>query len=112
MLHTMQEQAFCKCMLDSLPWSSMTLQGPVCYILLLCCNAACHALQFCTQEKMDFVSKIFNKSGIDPNMTAIPACILPVYCDEPKTDLNSAQAEAKMVYGQVITEVLRKAGEL
>jgi hypothetical protein len=60
---------------------------------------------------MDFVAKIFNKSGIDPNMTAIPACILPVYSAEPKTDLNSAQAEAKMVYGQVITEVLHKTGE-
>jgi hypothetical protein len=29
---------------------------------------------------------------------------------EPKTDLINAQAEAKMVYGQVITEVLRKTG--
>uniref|UniRef100_A0A383W0W2 3-ketoacyl-CoA synthase n=1 Tax=Tetradesmus obliquus TaxID=3088 RepID=A0A383W0W2_TETOB len=43
-------------------------------------------------------------------MTAIPACILPVYSSEPKTDLNNAQAEAKMVYGQVINEVLRKTG--
>jgi hypothetical protein len=61
---------------------------------------------------MDFVAKIFNKSGISSSMTAIPACILPVYSDEPKTDLNNAQAEAKMVYGQVISEVLRKTGEL
>jgi hypothetical protein len=68
-------------------------------------------LQFCTQEKMDFVAKIFNKSGISSNMTAIPASILPVYSKEPKTDLNSAQAEAKMVYGQVINEVLCKTGE-
>ncbi|KAF6264149.1 FAE1/Type III polyketide synthase-like protein-domain-containing protein [Scenedesmus sp. NREL 46B-D3] len=59
---------------------------------------------------MDFVAKIFNKSGISPNMTAIPACVQPVYSNEPKTDLNNAQAEAKLVYGQVISEVLRKTG--
>lgn len=57
------------------------------------------------------MSKIFEKSGISHTMTALPACVQPVYTDEPKTDLNNAQAETKMVYGQVISEVLAKTGE-
>jgi hypothetical protein len=56
------------------------------------------------------VSKIFLASGISTTQTAVPACIQPVHCDEPKMDLNNAQAEAKLVYGQVISEVLRKTG--
>eukprot|EP00775_Hariotina_reticulata_P014382 gene14382-14484_t len=62
----------------------------------------------CTKEKHDFVSKIFYKSGVSTTMTALPACIQPVYTNEPKTDLNNAQSETKLVYGQVITEVLKK----
>jgi hypothetical protein len=68
-------------------------------------------LQCCTKEKHDFVSKIFYKSGISTTMTALPASIQPVYTTEPKTDANNAQNEARMVYGQVITEVLKKTGE-
>jgi hypothetical protein len=69
-------------------------------------------LQCCTKAKHDFVSKIFLASGISTTQTAVPACIQPVHCDEPKMDLNNAQAEAKLVYGQVISEVLRKTGGL
>jgi hypothetical protein len=73
--------------------------------------AACPGLlQCCTKAKHDFVSKIFLASGISTTQTAVPACIQPVHCDEPKMDLNNAQAEAKLVYGQVISEVLRKTG--
>jgi 3-ketoacyl-CoA synthase len=64
----------------------------------------------CKQEKHEFVSKIFLASGISTTRTAAPACIQPTLTDEPKTDLNNAQAESKMVYGQVISLVLRKTG--
>lgn len=64
----------------------------------------------CTKEKHDFVSKIFLASGISVTRTALPACLQPTHIEEPKTDLKHAQEEAKMVYGQVITEVLRKTG--
>jgi hypothetical protein len=67
-------------------------------------------LQCCTKAKHDFVSKIFLASGISTTQTAVPACIQPVHTDEPKMDLNNAQAECKLVYGQVISEVLRKTG--
>jgi 3-ketoacyl-CoA synthase len=67
-------------------------------------------LQCAQQEKVDFVSKIFLASGISTTRTAIPACVQPTLTEEPKTDLNNAQAECKMVYGQVISEVLRKTG--
>lgn len=63
-----------------------------------------------TREKLDFVSKIFTKSGISFTRTAIPACIQPTLSDEPKQDLFAAQAECKLVYGQVITNVLEKTG--
>ena len=68
--------------------------------------------QCCTPEKHAFVSKIFLASGISSTQTAIPACIQPTLTDEPKTDLNHAEEEAKMVYGQVISEVLAKTGAL
>ena len=42
----------------------------------------------------------------------MPKNLQPKYTDEPKTDLFSAAAEAKLVYGQVIEEVLRKTGNL
>jgi 3-ketoacyl-CoA synthase len=72
--------------------------------------AAVARLQCCKQEKHDFVSKIFLASGISTTRTAVPACVQPTLTAEPKTDLNSAQAECRMVYGQVISEVLRKTG--
>ncbi|WIA33064.1 hypothetical protein OEZ86_006220 [Tetradesmus obliquus] len=71
---------------------------------------AARSWKVATPEKVDFVSKIFLASGISTTRTAIPACLQPTQTQEPKTDLHSAQAEAKMVYGQVISEVLRKTG--
>lgn len=64
----------------------------------------------CTEEKHSFVSKIFLASGISTTRTIIPICLNPIYADEPRTDYNHAKQEAKMVYGQVIEEVLRKTG--
>jgi hypothetical protein len=57
------------------------------------------------------VSKIFLASGISTTRTIIPTCLNPIYAEEPKTDYKSAKVEAKMVYGQVVEEVLRKTGE-
>jgi 3-ketoacyl-CoA synthase len=62
------------------------------------------------KEKHEFISKLFLSSGISTTRTAVPACIQPTFTDEPKTDLVNAQAESKMVYSQVISEVLRKTG--
>lgn len=56
------------------------------------------------------MSKIFLASGISKTRTALPECLLPVVSDEPRTDYNAAKDEAKLVYGQVVTEVLRKTG--
>lgn len=64
----------------------------------------------CTPEKHEFVSKIFRASGISYERTAVPPCLQPERTDEPKTDLNHAQAEAKLVYRQVIERVLAKTG--
>ncbi len=68
-------------------------------------------MQCCTKEKHDFVSKIFMASGISITRTALPSCLQPTHTEEPKTDLTNAQHEAKLVYGQVIEEVLRKTGD-
>jgi len=62
------------------------------------------------QEQRDFVWKIWSKSGINDRATFLPKNLQPQYTDEPKTDLYSAAAEARLVYGQVIEEVLRKTG--
>jgi hypothetical protein len=67
--------------------------------------------QCCTKDKHEFVSKIFLASGISVTRPALPACLQPTHTEEPKTDLLHAQQEAKMVYGQVIAEVLRKTGD-
>jgi hypothetical protein len=67
--------------------------------------------QCCTKDKHDFVSKIFLASGISVTRPALPACLQPTHTEEPKTDLLHAQQEAKLVYGQVIAEVLRKTGD-
>lgn len=67
--------------------------------------------QVCTKDKHAFVTKIFSASGISYTGTAIPACLQPTLTDAPKTDLNNAQQECKLVYGQVITDVLQKTGE-
>ncbi|WIA41915.1 hypothetical protein OEZ86_009230 [Tetradesmus obliquus] len=64
----------------------------------------------CSKDKHDFVSKIFLASGISVTRPALPACLQPTHTEEPKTDLLHAQQEAKLVYGQVIAEVLRKTG--
>jgi hypothetical protein len=56
------------------------------------------------------VGKIFLASGISTTRTIIPECLNPIYSPEPLTDYNSAKQEAKLVYGQVVEEVLRKTG--
>jgi len=66
--------------------------------------------QACTKEKHEFVSKIFSASGISYTNTAIPACLQPTLVKEPQTDMNSAQKEARMVFGQIVSEVLYKTG--
>jgi hypothetical protein len=58
------------------------------------------------------VSKIFRASGISLTRTAVPACLQPTMTDEPKTDMLNAQKEAKMVIGQIVTDVLDKTSEL
>lgn len=72
--------------------------------------AACLPVQACTEEKHAFVSKIFKASGISYTNAALPACLQPTMTPEPKTDLHSAQQEAKMVLGQVVGDVLNKTG--
>jgi hypothetical protein len=57
------------------------------------------------------VKKIFLKSGISTTATYLPACIQPTHTDDPKTDLDNAQKEARMVFTQVVDTVLRKTGE-
>lgn len=57
------------------------------------------------------MTKIFLASGISTTRTIIPTCLNPIYSDEPKTDYNNAAQEARLVYGQVVEEVLRKTGE-
>lgn len=71
---------------------------------------ACLPVQACTEEKHAFVSKIFKASGISYTNAALPACLQPTMTTEPKTDLHSAQQEAKMVLGQVVGDVLNKTG--
>jgi hypothetical protein len=71
-----------------------------------------YLLQACTKEKHDFVSKIFKASGISYTNAALPACLQPTMTDEPKTDMLSAQVEAKMVLGQVVADVLHKTGAM
>jgi hypothetical protein len=56
------------------------------------------------------VKKIFLKSGISTTSTYLPACIQPTHTDDPKTDLDNAQKEARMVFTQVVDTVLRKTG--
>lgn len=73
--------------------------------------AACLPVQACTEEKHAFVSKIFKASGISYTNAALPACLQPTMTAEPKTDLHSAQQEAKLVLGQIVGDVLNNTGE-
>jgi hypothetical protein len=66
--------------------------------------------QACTQEKHEFVSRIFRASGISMTRSAVPTCLQPTLVDEPKNDMTHAAKEARLVYGQVVEEVLRKTG--
>jgi predicted naringenin-chalcone synthase len=66
--------------------------------------------QACTPEKHEFVGKIFHASGISQTRTCLPKCLLPIYVDAPKTDYNHAKEEARLVYGQVVEELLKKTG--
>lgn len=89
------------------PCTAAVLSCAVWFATLLC--IVC--VQCCTKEKHEFVSKIFKASGISHTNAALPACLQPTLTDEPKTDMLSAQKEAKMVIGQVVEEVLSKTGE-
>ena len=67
------------------------------------------------QQELDpevhgFVRKVFEKSGIDKNGSYLPKNLHPKHTDNPKAGLDESFAEARLVMGGAVEEVLKKTG--
>jgi FAE1/Type III polyketide synthase-like protein len=67
-------------------------------------------LQYVSEETHDFVKKVFAKSGIDNNGSYLPKNLHPQHTLEPCGGQDEAFAEARLVMGGAVEEVLRKTG--
>lgn len=68
------------------------------------------ALQYVSTATHNFVKKVFEKSGIDTNGSYLPKNLHPQHTTDPKGGLDESFAEARLVMGGAVTEVLRKTG--
>lgn len=67
-------------------------------------------LQEVKDENYDFIKKVFERSGISPNGTYLPAWINPVHTKEPKYDMDTAKKEAEMTMCGAVADLLEKTG--
>lgn len=65
-----------------------------------------------SQETHEFVKKVFEKSGIDNNGSYLPKNLHPQHTQDPKGGQDESFAEARLVMGGAVEEVLRKTGVL
>lgn len=61
-------------------------------------------------EVHGFVKKVFEKSGIDKNGSYLPHNLHPQHTSKPRAGLDESFAEAKLVMGGAVEEVLKKTG--
>ena len=66
--------------------------------------------QECKDENFEFISRIFARSGINPEGTYLPPWINPVHSKEPKYDMDTAKKEAEMVMCGAVADLLEKTG--
>jgi FAE1/Type III polyketide synthase-like protein len=70
-----------------------------------------HYLQEVKDENFDFICKVFERSGLSPEGTYLPAWINPTHTKEPKYDMDYAKKEAEMTMCGAMSELLEKTGE-
>lgn len=63
-----------------------------------------------SRDMRDFMVKVFEKSGINPRGTYLPAAIHPAHVQEPKYDMDTAMIEARAVMTGAVGELLQKTG--
>jgi hypothetical protein len=68
--------------------------------------------EFISKETHEFVKKVFEKSGIDCNGSYLPKNLHPQHTLDPHGGQDEGFAEARLVMGGAVDEVLRKSGEL
>ena len=66
--------------------------------------------EFVNQETHEFVKKVFEKSGIDHNGSYLPKNLHPQHTQTPVGGQDESFAEARLVMGGAVEEVLRKTG--
>eukprot|EP00878_Enallax_costatus_P036464 GHUV01040952.1.p2 GENE.GHUV01040952.1~~GHUV01040952.1.p2 ORF type:complete len:119 (-),score=11.32 GHUV01040952.1:177-533(-) len=68
--------------------------------------------EYVSPDTHEFVKKVFEKSGIDKNGSYLPKNLHPQHTDDPRGGLDESFAEARLVMGGAVEEVLRKTGRL
>ncbi|KAI8477402.1 MAG: FAE1/Type III polyketide synthase-like protein-domain-containing protein [Monoraphidium minutum] len=64
----------------------------------------------CKEENFEFISRIFQRSGISAENTYLPPWINPVHSKVPKYDMDTAKKEAEMVMCGAVADLLEKTG--
>jgi hypothetical protein len=66
--------------------------------------------EYVSQETHEFVKKVFEKSGIDNNGSYLPKNLHPQHTQEPHGGQDESFAEARLVMGGAVEDLLRKTG--
>jgi 3-ketoacyl-CoA synthase len=82
---------------------------------LAACSDAAWAWKFPDGRPVDkatheFVRDVFSKSGIDTKGSYLPKNLHPVHTSDPRGGCHESFAEARMIMGGVVTELLEKTG--
>lgn len=52
-----------------------------------------HVVQMYSTETVEFMEKVFDKSGLSPEGTYLPAAIHPCHTKDPKSDIETSREE-------------------
>jgi hypothetical protein len=67
--------------------------------------------EYVSQETHEFVKKVFEKSGIDNNGSYLPQNLHPQHTLEPHGGQDESFAEARLVMGGAVRDLLDKTGQ-
>lgn len=81
--------------------------------------AVAHARPLCSlprprqehkDDNMQFMCRVFERSGIGANASYLPPWISPMHVRQSRNDMDSAMREAQMVMVGAVTDLLEKTG--
>jgi hypothetical protein len=101
-----------RCIPALLKWHTELIGVSCTYLALLLLLSNPTDGEYVSQETHEFVKKVFEKSGIDNNGSYLPKNLHPQHTLEPHGGQDESFAEARLVMGGAVEDLLKKTGQL